>query len=320
MPKRKKKRIGAARRNPGNAIRAPLSDRVTLIVICAFLFVLALVFLYPILYVLSASFSSPRAVEAGQLVLLPVEPSLDGYAYVYQYKDVWTGYANTLIYTIGGTTLNLIATLPAAYALSRRDMRGRNGVMVYFMVTMYFSGGMIPSYLNMRDFGLLNSRAAILIVGLVSVYNMIIARTYFSHSIPWEIQEAARVDGCNDFQTFFQVIVPLSKAIIVVLVLYYAVGHWNSYFTEMIYLQDRSKFPLSLFLREILMYGEYAETAISSGEAYSPEEMLALMKQADTANMLKYCFIVISTAPMLILYPFLQRFFEKGVMIGSVKM
>lgn len=295
------------------------SDRVLIIIVYAVLALLSTLFLYPLLYVLSASFSDPKAVESGQLVLLPINASMDGYAYVFQYKEVWSGYINTIIYTVVGTICNLVVTLPCAYALSRRDMRGRTMLMMVFLVTMYFSGGLIPGYLNMRSLNLLNTRAVIIIAGLLSVYNMIIARTFFTNSIPWEIQEAAKIDGCSDFRLFVEIILPLSKAIIVVLMLYYAVSHWNSYFKEMIYLRDRSKFPLQLFLREILVQSKMAETAISSGEAYSAEEMLMLMKQADTANMLKYCFIVISTAPMLVIYPFLQRFFEKGVMIGSVK-
>lgn len=302
-----------------NRIRLSPGDRVFTACIYVVLILLSLIFLYPILYVLSASFSSPRAVEAGQLVLLPIEASLDGYAYIAQYGEVWSGYANTLFYTVVGTLMNLAFTLPAAYALSRRDLKGRGFLMGVFMFTMYFGGGTIPLYLNMKSFGLLNTRLAILIVGLVSVYNLIIARTFFMNSIPWEIQEAARIDGCDDFRTFFVIVLPLAKAVTVVLMLYYAVQHWNSYFQEMIYLKDRGKFPLSLFLREILVQSKFAETAIMNGEAYSPEEMLALMKQADTANMLKYCFIVVSTLPMLIIYPFLQKYFEKGVTIGSVK-
>ena len=294
-------------------------DKALVIFIHAIIIILTVVFLYPLLYVLSASFSEPRAVGGGQLILLPIEPSLRGYAYVYQYREVWTGYANTLFYAIIGTFCNLAVTLPCAYAFSRSDMRGRNVMMLFFIFTMYFSGGLIPSYLNMRDFGLLNSRAAIVIAGLLSVYNLIIARTFFSNTIPDGLQEAAKIDGCSDFRLFFSIIIPLSKALIMVLTIYYAVSHWNSYFREMIYLQDRDKFPLQLFLREILIQSKMAETAISSGESYSAEEMLALMRQADTANMLKYCFIVISTLPMLVIYPFLQRFFEKGVMIGSVK-
>ena len=169
----------------GNRIRLSPGDRVFTVCIYAVLILLSLIFLYPILYVLSASFSSPRAVEAGQLVLLPIEPSLDGYAYIAQYREVWSGYANTLFYTVVGTLMNLAFTLPAAYALSRRDLKGRSFLMGVFMFTMYFGGGTIPLYLNMKSFGLLNTRLAILIVGLVSVYNLIIARTFFMNSIPW---------------------------------------------------------------------------------------------------------------------------------------
>ncbi len=302
-----------------NKIKLSRGDRVFEICNYFFLILLSFLFIYPLLYVISASVSNPRAVEAGQLVLLPIEPSWDGYAYIAQYKDVWSGYGNTIFYTVVGTFLNLAFTIPAAYTLSRRDCKGRNFLMAVFMFTVYFSGGTIPLYLNMRDFGLLNTRLAVLIVGLVSVHNVIIARTFFQSSIPYEIQEAARIDGCDDFGIFFRIVLPLSKAIIVVLMLYYAVGHWNSYFKEMLYLKDRSKFPLSLFLREILIESKMAETAVMSGEAFTPEEMLELMRRADAANRLKYCFIVVSTLPMLIIYPFLQKYFEKGVMIGSVK-
>ncbi len=302
-----------------NKIKLSRGDRVFEICNYFFLILLSFLFIYPLLYVISASVSNPRAVEAGQLVLLPIEPSWDGYAYIAQYKDVWSGYGNTIFYTVVGTFLNLAFTIPAAYTLSRRDCKGRNFLMAVFMFTVYFSGGTIPLYLNMRDFGLLNTRLAVLIVGLVSVHNVIIARTFFQSSIPYEIQEAARIDGCDDFGIFFRIVLPLSKAIIVVLMLYYAVGHWNSYFKEMLYLKDRGKFPLSLFLREILIESKMAETAVMSGEAFTPEEMLELMRRADAANRLKYCFIVVSTLPMLIIYPFLQKYFEKGVMIGSVK-
>ena len=305
--------------NMNNRIRMSRGDRALMVFIYAILIILGCLFLYPILYVFSASFSDSRAVGGGQLILLPIRPSLDGYAFVFQYREVWIGYRNTLFYAVVGTLCNLAVTLPCAYALSRRDMQGRNVLMSIMLFTMYFSGGLIPIYLNMRDFGLLNTRAAIIVSGLMSVYNVIIARTFFSNTIPWELQEAAKIDGCSDFRLFLTIVLPLSKAIVMVLTIYYAVGHWNSFFREMIYLNDRSKFPLQLFLREILVQSKMAETAISSGEAYSAEDMLLLMRQADTANMLKYCFIVVSTLPMLLIYPFLQRFFEKGVMIGSVK-
>ena len=283
------------------------------------LLLLAVIMLYPLIFVLSASFSDPKAVAGGEMLLLPIKPSLEGYRYLMQYKEIWVGYGNTIFYMIAGTLLNLAATLPCAYAMSRKDLKGRKYLMIYFMITMYFSGGMIPGYLNIKSLGLLDTRGVILINGLVSTFNLIVARTYFMTSIPWEIQEAAVIDGCNDFQIFGKIIFPLSKAITVVMTLYYGVGRWNSYFVEMIYLKDRNKFPLQLFLREILTKCTFAKTAMADGMSFSAEQMMALIKQADTANMIKYGVIVLSALPMLIIYPFLQKYFEQGVMIGSVK-
>lgn len=289
------------------------------IVIYVLLLFLAVIMLYPLLFVLSASFSDPKAVAGGEMLLLPVRPSLEGYRYLMQYKEIWVGYLNTIFYMFLGTLLNLAATLPCAYAMSRKDLKGQKYLMVFFMITMYFSGGMIPGYLNIKSLGLLDTRSIILINGLVSTFNLIVARTYFLTAIPWEIQEAAVIDGCNDFQIFGKIVFPLSKAITVVMTLYYGVGRWNSYFTEMIYLKDRGKFPLQLFLREILTKSTFAKTAMADGMSFSAEQMMALIKQADTANMIKYGVIVISALPMLIIYPFLQKYFEQGVMIGSVK-
>ena len=288
-------------------------------VIYILLLLLAVIMLYPLIFVLSASFSDPKAVAGGEMLLLPIKPSLEGYRYLMQYKEIWVGYGNTIFYMIAGTLLNLAATLPCAYAMSRKDLKGRKYLMIYFMITMYFSGGMIPGYLNIKSLGLLDTRGVILINGLVSTFNLIVARTYFMTSIPWEIQEAAVIDGCNDFQIFGKIIFPLSKAITVVMTLYYGVGRWNSYFVEMIYLKDRNKFPLQLFLREILTKSTFAKTAMADGMIFSAEQMMALIKQADTANMIKYGVIVLSALPMLIIYPFLQKYFEQGVMIGSVK-
>ena len=288
-------------------------------VIYILLLLLAVIMLYPLIFVLSASFSDPKAVAGGEMLLLPIKPSLEGYRYLMQYKEIWVGYGNTIFYMIAGTLLNLAATLPCAYAMSRKDLKGRKYLMIYFMITMYFSGCMIPGYLNIKSLGLLDTRGVILINGLVSTFNLIVARTYFMTSIPWEIQEAAVIDGCNDFQIFGKIIFPLSKAITVVMTLYYGVGRWNSYFVEMIYLKDRNKFPLQLFLREILTKSTFAKTAMADGMSFSAEQMMALIKQADTANMIKYGVIVLSALPMLIIYPFLQKYFEQGVMIGSVK-
>lgn len=289
------------------------------VVIYTILLILGILMLYPLVFVLSASFSDPKAVAGGEMLLFPVKPSLDGYRYLMQYEEIWVGYANTIFYAVVGTVLNLLATLPCAYAMSRKDLKGRKYLMIFFMITMYFSGGMIPGYLNIKSLGLLDTRSVILVNGLVSTFNLIVARTYFMTAIPWEIQEAAVIDGCNDFQIFGKIVFPLSKAITVVMVLYYGIGRWNSYFTEMIYLKDRVKFPLQLFLREILTKSTFAKTAMADGRVFSAEEMMALIKQADTANMLKYGVIILSTLPMLIIYPFLQKYFEQGVMIGSVK-
>lgn len=299
--------------------KAKINNGIFNAVIYILLLLLAVIMLYPLIFVLSASFSDPKAVAGGEMLLLPIKPSLEGYRYLMQYKEIWVGYGNTIFYMIAGTLLNLAATLPCAYAMSRKDLKGRKYLMIYFMITMYFSGGMIPGYLNIKSLGLLDTRGVILINGLVSTFNLIVARTYFMTSIPWEIQEAAVIDGCNDFQIFGKIIFPLSKAITVVMTLYYGVGRWNSYFVEMIYLKDRNKFPLQLFLREILTKSTFAKTAMADGMSFSAEQMMALIKQADTANMIKYGVIVLSALPMLIIYPFLQKYFEQGVMIGSVK-
>ena len=276
-----------------------------------------LVTLYPIIYVISASFSDPAAVSSGEMILWPIRPSLDAYKFVLNYKEIWSGYANTLFYTFVGTLLNLAVTMPCAYALSRKDLHGRGFIMALFMVTMYIGGGIIPNYLNVNSFGLVNTRTFLLINGLVSVYNMIVARTFFSSTIPWELQEAAFLDGCSNIKLFFKVILPLSAPITVVLALYYGVGHWNQYMTPLIYLKDRAKFPLQLVLREILTMGNFNSDAVGGG--FTAEEFEAMTSMANMANQMKYAIIVVSTAPMLAIYPWLQKYFQKGVMIGSVK-
>ena len=284
-------------------------------IVTIMLWLIFLVELYPIVYVISASFSNPEAVARGDLILWPIGFTLEGYKYVFQYRDIWIGYGNTIFYTVAGTLLNLAVTLPCAYALSRKEVPGRNKLMVFFMITMFGSGGLVPSYLNLKSFGLVNTRAVMLIQGALSVYNMIVARTFFAVTIPDEITEAARIDGCNDFGIFTKIVMPLSKAIVAVMTLYYGVGHWHAYFDAMIYLDDRSKFPLQMFLREILLQSKLSETTTGA----SAEEMELLARMARTSELMKYCVIIVATVPMMIIYPRLQRFFEKGVMIGSVK-
>jgi putative aldouronate transport system permease protein len=211
----------------------------------------------------------------------------------------------------------LAVTIPCAYALSRKELPGRNIIMILFVITMYFSGGLIPSYLNIRSLGLVDKRAVMLVGGLVSAYNLIVSRTFFVNNIPEEIHEAARIDGCNDFKTFWRIVLPLSKAIIVVMALFYGVGRWNEYFSAMIYLKNREYYPLQLFLREILI-----QSMISSSQIFNttdPVEIAEMMRMQDIANILKYCVIVASTLPMMLVYPWLQKYFARGVMIGSVK-
>lgn len=294
-------------------------DRLFMTIIYASLTLLVLISLYPVIYVLSASFSSADAISSGSVILWPVKFSAKAYDYVFHYKDIWIGYGNSLFYTIVGTVINLAATLPCAYALSRRDMPGRGFIMVLFLITNYFSGGMIPAYMNLYDLGLLNTRWSLLLPGMVSVFNLIVARTYFASSIPWELHEAAFIDGCNDAKTFVKIILPLSKPIIGVQVLYYAVAHWNSYFQAMIYLEDRNLMPLQVFLREILAEGEFSAAALQSGGSFSIEEMSAMIQQTETATVVKYAMIVVSTLPIMILFPLVQKYFEKGIMIGAVK-
>lgn len=280
--------------------------------------IVAVIMLYPLIYVVSASLSSADAVTRGEVFLIPVDFTLDGYKFVFQNKDLWIGYRNTIFYTVFGTLMNLVVTLPAAYVMSRKDFRTKNMFMVFFMITMYISGGIVPTYMNWRKLGLLNTPLIMILNGALSVYNMIIARTFFASSIPGEISEAARVDGCSDFGIFFKIILPLSKPIIMVMTLYYGVGHWNEYFSAMIYLEDRNLFPLQVFLREILIQGELLKS-LAQDPSISAESMQFLAQQAKAMELIKYCVIVVAALPMLMIYPYLQKYFEKGVMIGSVK-
>ena len=300
-------------------IRLSVGDRVFVTINTILIILFVIVELYPMIFVLSASFSEPTMVGSGQMLLWPVKPTLQGYQFILQYKTIWGGYANTLFYTIVGTSFNLFVTIPCAYALSRKDFPDKGIFMLLFMFTMYFSGGTIPMYLNYKSLGLLNTRWVIIICGALSVYNMIVARTFFANTIPWELHEAARIDGASDFRTFFSIVLPLSKAIMAVMVLYYGVAHWNQYFIALMYLPKAQElWPLQMVLRDILIKGQFAAKSMGDG-VMDPQEMLELLRQADTANIMKYCVIVVATVPMLIIYPFLQKFFAKGVMIGSVK-
>lgn len=275
------------------------------------LLLLLLVVGYPIIYVISCSFSSGTAVSGGQVLLWPVQPCITGYEIIFSYKSVWTGFGNTIFYTVVGTALNMFLSILAAYPLSRPNYQGHKLVTTLFTITMMFSAGLIPRYLLMSSLGLTNTRWALILAGAISTYNMIIIRTYFRNSIPSELIEAARIDGCSELRTLWSVVLPLSKAVISVVTLYYAVSHWNQYFNAMIYLRDRNLQPLQMVLREIL-----AASKIDVSEIDDPE---LLAKIVGTADLIKYALIVVSSAPIIAAYPFVQKFFEKGVMIGSVK-
>jgi len=275
------------------------------------LVVLLLIVAYPIIYVLSNSFSSGIAVSSGRVLLWPVEPSLKGYEVIFAYKNVWVGFANSIFYTVCGTIINMVLSVLAAYPLSRHNYQGRGVVTVMFTMTMIFSAGMIPTYLLMSKLHLTNSRLGILLSGAISAYNMIIIRTYFKNSIPGELIEAARIDGCSELRTLWSIVLPLSKSVLAVVTLYYAVAHWNAYFNAMLYLRDRNLYPLQLVLRDILKANQNMDLADLD------PEMLAQAR--DAANTIKYGLIVVATAPIMVAFPFIQRFFEKGVMIGSVK-
>ncbi len=288
-----------------------LNDKIFYIIITAILTFFFIAVLYPCIFVLSASFSSGVAVQSGKVILFPVDLSIEGYRAVFNTSTVWTGFINSLFYTVVGTTINLVMTLTAAYCLSRRDLPGRNGIMLLFTFTMFFSGGMIPSFMMVQSLGILNTRWALLLPGAIGVYNLIVARTFIINSIPLELLEASQMDGCSDVMYYLKVVIPLSKAIIAVLVLFYGVGHWNAYFNAMIYLHDKSLYPLTLFLREILMASQIDPSTVQDPELQA--------RLAEMAGAIKYSLIVVSMVPVLIIYPFVQKYFVKGVMIGSVK-
>ena len=270
--------------------------------------------LYPVYFVVVASFSDPVYVNNGTFLIFPKGFTLKGYTEVFKDERIWTGYFNTILYTVGGTVFGTIVTLLAGYALSRKDLPGRSIIMKLMVFTMYFSGGMIPFYLVVKGLGLLDTRISMIILGSLSVYNIIVVRSFMSSSIPDELFDAATIDGCGNGRFFMQIVVPLSKAVIAVIVLYIAVSKWNSYFNAMLFLSDSDKYPLQIFLRQILLAGE---AMVNNTETM--QDMQAAAELRNMAMVVKYSVIVVATAPIICVYPFIQKYFVKGVMIGSVK-
>lgn len=292
-------------------------DKLFLISTYIYLCLALVVVLYPLIYILSASISSPQDVNSGAMWLFPKNVTLDGYKLVFENPKIWNGYLNTIIYTAVGTLLNLAVTLPAAYALSRSDFVGRQLFMGLILFTMFFSGGLVPTYLLVKNLGLINSMGALILPVAASVWNIVVARTFFQSTIPKELQEAAHIDGCTNLKLFIRIILPLSAPIVAVMALFYGVGHWNSYFPSLIYLNDEAKYPLQMVLRQILVLQEMS--AETTGAMINGEVAMAMNNKAETASLVKYGVIVVSTLPIVAVYPFLQRYFVQGVMIGSVK-
>ena len=286
-------------------------DTVIFIILTLILFVVA----YPLYWVIISSFSNPTAVSAGKVLLRPIGFTLKGYAEVFKNSQVMRGFFNSIVITFVGVCVNLAVTLPTAYALSRDNFSGKKPITVFYMITMFFGGGMIPTYLVVKNMHLLNTIWALVLPGCLSVYNMIVARTFFKSNISEELYEAGEIDGCTQSRFFFQIALPLSKAIIAIMVLYYGVGHWNSYFSALLYISDQDKYPLQLVLRNILITNQ---TALSQ-TATTAAARAALQEQQQLIDVMKYSLIIISSVPVLIMYPLVQKHFVKGVMIGSVK-
>lgn len=269
-----------------------------------------LVVLYPLYFIVIASISDPSAVAGGQVWFLPRGFTLDGYIELIHHKNIWIGYKNTILYTVAGTAIALGVNIPAAYALSRKDLVGLKFFTFLFLFTMFFSGGLIPIFLTVQAFGLYNTFWVMVLPFCVSTYNIIVARTFFRTSIPADLWDAAQIDGCGNLKYFFRVVLPLSKAVIAVLGLWIAVWQWNSYFTALIYLKDERLYPLQLILRNILITNQM-QSALGTGEA----AQVALRR----ANLMRYAAIIVSTVPIMCVYPFIQKHFSQGVMIGAVK-
>lgn len=272
--------------------------------------ILLLLVLYPLYFVVTASVTNPDLVYSGKLIFFPQEVTWDGYKRLFSDATIWIGFKNSLWYTVTGTTLNVVLTVMAGYALSRTDLVGRNAFMFLLVFTMFFGGGLIPTYLLVKDLGILNTTWAMILPNAVSVFNVIIVRTFFQSNVPTEVLESAMIDGCSNVKFFVKIAIPLAMPIVAVMVLFYAVGHWNSYFQALIYLKSNGLQPLQIILRNILIMNEGSDLQNLMDGSQEQQKKLELMK---------YAIIIVSSLPMMILYPFLQRYFVKGALVGSLK-
>lgn len=288
-------------------IKESFGERMYTYIVYGLLALFCLMIVIPLLHIISGSFSDPIALLKGQVSLLPKGFTLSMYETVFKDQEIWQGYWNTIVYTVVGTAISVALTACGAYPLSRKDFFGRNVIMLLFAFTMFFTGGMIPTYLLVKQLKMLNTMWALVLPSAVSTYNLIIMRTFFETSIPSELAESASLDGCNDLGVFFRIVIPLAAPIFAVMVLFYGVAQWNSWFPALLYISDRSLYPLQMVLREVLIQSDVSNMAGSSGDV----EIIG--------DGLKYATMVVATLPIMCLYPFLQKYFVKGVMIGAVK-
>lgn len=287
-----------------------LSDQIFGAAVVLLSILIFIIIVYPLWFVVIASISNSNLVNQGLVTWWPKDIRFYGFEQVFQDSRIWKGYANTIFYVVAGTLLNMVVTMPAAYALSRRDFKQRNGIMLYFVFTMYFSGGLVPLYMTISSLHLISTKTILVIIVAVNTYNLIIARTFIANSIPEDLYEAAVLDGCSHFNYLIKVVLPLSKAVIAVLILYYAVFHWNDYFNALMFNSNSDNAPLQIVLREILLLNQ----AFASGSGGVQGGY-----GQSSADQVKYAIIIVSTVPILCVYPFIQKYFEKGVMIGAVK-
>ena len=272
--------------------------------------IILLAIAYPLYFIIIASFSNPSEVANGNVWLWPSQFTLDGYKELLRHDDIWTGYLNTILYTLVGTLIGLFVNISAAYALSRRDLVGRRLITFFFIFTMFFNGGLIPTYFTIRDFHLYDTFWVMVLPFSVAVYNMIVARTFFDSSLPKELLDAAQIDGCGNLRFFFSIALPLSKAVIAVIALYIAVAQWNSYFNALVYIRSENLKPLQLVVRNILITNQ---SLVGAGDGLAAQEAMRL------SNLMKYAVIIITTVPIMCVYPFVQKYFSQGVMIGAIK-
>ena len=292
--------------------RKTKGDRVFDVVNFIILLLICLIVAYPLYFVIIASISDPNVVNKGGVIFWPQGATLLGYQKLFQDQTIWRGYANTFFYTLCGTVLDVVVTTCAAYALSRKDLVGRKGLMRYFIFTMYFSGGLIPLFIQINKMGLYNTRWVLILLGTVSVYNLIIARTFFETSVPGEIYEAASIDGSGNLETYFKIALPLAKPIIAVMVIFTMVGYWNDWYQALIYMNDKAKYPLQLALRQILIQSQAMTSMMGNMDGgYAEANKIK--------ELIKFASIVVGSVPMLIAYPFVQKYFEKGFTVGAVK-